>query len=448
MFKRKIYFLAVACIVIVFILNGPANSRPQSAKDDLYNQIEIFSDAISSIQNDYVDSVAPKDIIYGALKGMLSALDPYSQFMDSDTFKELQVETEGHFGGLGIEITLKDKLLTIISPLDGTPAQKAGLKPQDRILKINEKITRDITLTEAVKLMRGEPGTKVTLTIMRENEDGLKDYIVTRDIINIKSVKKAAILTDNIGYIKLTDFSETTKSNLDEALKKLGKEGMDSLILDLRNNPGGLLVSSVETASEFLSTGALVVSTRGREKSQNTEYRATGKSNFREIPLIILVNEGSASASEIVAGAIQDHKRGIILGTKSFGKGSVQTVIPLRDGSALRLTTARYYTPSGRTINEKGIIPDVEVKFEPPKETQEAKKEEDNVFDKIKEEKKPEEPANTDNNNNEENTVPGDNAPAPEKKEELYNSDNQLRAAVNLMRGLKIYREYQLQAQK
>lgn len=436
--KRFLAFSILTICFAIFLLYTPVSAKPQSTKDDIYSQIEIFSDAITAIQQDYVETVLPKDIIYGALKGMLSALDPYSQFMDPDTFQELQVETEGEFGGLGIEITIRDNILTIITPLDDTPADKAGLKALDRIVKIDDKITRDMTLTEAVKLMRGKPGTDVVLTILRDSEENLKEVTVTRDIIQIKAVRKAELLEDNIGYIKLTDFSEKTKSDLDQALKKLEKEGMDSLIFDLRNNPGGLLTSSVETVSEFLPTGKLIVYTKGREENQNVEYRATGKTDYKDIPLIVMINGGSASASEIVAGAIQDHKRGIILGTKSFGKGSVQTVIPLRDGSALRLTTAKYYTPLGRTINETGIEPDVAVEFEPPQEIQEAKKD-NNVFDKIE---------NGEKDNKKDSDKPEEkdknDKPAPEKKDKKFiTDDNQLRAAINLMHGIKIYNSLQ-----
>ncbi len=437
--KKKIFYFIAGCFCAAIILNS-ANSiwaKEKTEKDDLYNQIEIFSDAITAIQNEYVDPAKPKDIIYGALKGMLASLDPYSQFMDPDSFQELQVETEGHFGGLGIEITVRDSLLTIITPIDDTPAQKAGLKALDRIVKIDGKITKDFTLTEAVKLMRGKPGTNVTLTILRETEEELKDYVITRDIINIKAVRKAEIMENKIGYIKLTDFSETTKNDLDKALEELGKKGMDSLIFDLRNNPGGLLISSVDTVSEFLPTGKLVVYTKGREKSQNVEYKAAGKTHFKDIPLIVLINEGSASASEIVAGAIQDHKRGIILGTKSFGKGSVQTVIPLRDGSALRLTTAKYYTPAGRTINEIGIIPDVVVEFETPKKTKEAKKEQD-VFEKIngKDTKQENTPKEGETIQEPVKEIPPEQ---PQEQKDFINQDNQLRAAINLMKGIKIY---------
>lgn len=430
--KNKLLFLLILCVSLTFILNNTSFALPKSTKDELYNQIEIFSDAITAIQHEYVDNIAAKDIIYGALKGMLSALDSYSQFMDPETYKELQVETEGQFGGLGIEITIKDYLLTIISPLDGTPAAKAGLKALDRIVKINGEITKDITITEAVKKLRGEPGTQVTLTIMRESEDELKDYTVTRDIIRIESVKNARIVENNIGYIRLVDFSEKTKKDLDKALEKLEKEKMDSLILDLRNNPGGLLLTSVEITSEFLPSGELVVYTKGRDNSQNVEYRSTGKTSFQDIPLIVLVNGGSASASEIVAGAIQDHKRGIILGTNSFGKGSVQTVIPLRDGSALRLTTAKYHTPSGRVINEQGITPDVIVEQETAPAKKEAKEDDKkDVFEKIKQEEQ-----------KQEKQKPEEQKPK-EEKENLMKDDNQLRAAVNLMRGIKVFQNLQ-----
>jgi len=456
MFRKKITFLFILCISMVLFLNSSASAKPRATKDDLYGQIEIFSDAIAAIQHDYVEEVAAKDIIYGALKGMLSSLDPYSQFMDPEIYKELQVETEGEFGGLGIEITIRDNLLTIISPLDGTPADKAGLKALDRIVRIDDKITKDFTLTEAVRLMRGKPGTDVTLTILRESEDMIQDVTITRDIIEIKPVRKSELLNDNIGYIKLTDFSEKTKTDLKASLVKMEKEGMDSLILDLRNNPGGLLISSVETASEFLSTGRLIVSTKGRNSNISEEFKSTGKSNFRDIPLIVMINGGSASASEIVAGAIQDHKRGIILGTKSFGKGSVQTVIPLRDGSALRLTTAKYYTPSGKTINEDGVTPDVTVALEiPQKLVKEDAKAKENIFDRIEKEEngkqkkeKPQEIAKEkaeEEENIEEDSEKQKKDDKEEEKEEpkFIRDDNQLQAAINLMQGIKVFKATQ-----
>ncbi|MCM8812789.1 MAG: S41 family peptidase [Candidatus Omnitrophica bacterium] len=450
---------------------APQSSEAKTTKNnsaDFYKALELFSDALTAVQHDYVEKLSAEKIMYGALKGLLSNLDPYSQFMEPDLFKELQVETEGQFGGIGIEITIRDNLLTIITPLDETPAAKAGLKAMDRIVRIDGKITRDITLTEAVKKMRGKPGTTVTLGILRESSSELMDVVITRDIIKIRAVRDAMILDNHIAYIKLTDFSEKTKKDLDAALADLETKNMDSLILDLRNNPGGLLVASVETVSEFLPAGELIVSTKGRDPSQNTEYRSAGKTRYKDIPLIVMVNGGSASASEIVAGAIQDHKRGVILGNKTFGKGSVQTVIPLRDSSALRLTTAKYYTPSGRTIHEKGITPDVLVDAQVPEEKKNTDKSNTlkpntDVFEKIEQEQ---------NNGLKKNPAPEANPPAPEmstpqsngatapdkqqepaqptageaptinpEAEKLLKDDNQLREALNLMRGIKIFRE-------
>ncbi|MFH2137933.1 MAG: S41 family peptidase [Candidatus Omnitrophota bacterium] len=429
MFSRKFSLLVCLCLSLVLIFQSTVLARTNPAKDEIYGQIELFSDVITAIQHDYVDLVTPKDVIYGALKGMLSTLDPYSQFMDPEMYNELRVETEGEFGGLGIEITLKDSLLTIITPLDGTPADEAGLEAMDRIVKIDGEITRDITLGEAVKKMRGKPGTPVTLTIIRENEEELKDFTIIRAVINIKAVRKAEILENNIGYIKLVDFSEKTKHDLDSALSTLEKQGMDSLIFDLRNNPGGLLISSVEAASEFLPTGDLIVYTKGRYKEHDLEYHSTGKTGFKNIPLIVLINGGSASASEIVAGAIQDNKRGIIVGTKSFGKGSVQTVIPLRDGSALRLTTAKYYTPSGRTINEAGIIPDVVVEREiATKPAEEKKDEKKDVFKDME-------------NPQGKNEQEIEKELKEKEQREWLENDSQLRAALHLMHGIKIYGE-------
>ena len=427
MFKKTTLFIIV-CLYSCLLINNPAFARP--AKDDIYKQIELFSDVITAIQHDYVEVVKPKDIIYGALQGMLATLDPYSQFMEPEMYKELKVETEGEFGGLGIEITIKDNLLTIITPMDGTPAEAAGLEAQDCIVKIDGEITRDITINEAVKKMRGKPGTDVTLTILRESSEELKEITVTRAIIQIQAIRKYELLEDNIGYIRLVDFSEKTEHDLTKALSNLNDKGMDSLIFDLRNNPGGLLISSVETASKFLPTGDLIVFTRGRYNQHDLEYRSTGKSNYKDIPLIVLVNGGSASASEIVAGAIQDNKRGIIVGTKSFGKGSVQTVIPLRDGSALRLTTAKYYTPSGRTINEEGIIPDVVVKHQAI-----AKKTEKEAIEKDKKE----EPANVFEGMEEQTEEEIEKQEKDDEYKEWLENDSQLRAAVNLMHGIKIY---------
>ncbi|GAI91269.1 unnamed protein product, partial [marine sediment metagenome] len=272
-------------------------------------------------------------LIYGALKGMLRSLDPYSQFLDPEAYKEVKVETEGQFGGLGIEISIKDGLLTIIAPIDDTPAYQVGLKADDRIVKIEGEVTRDITLMEAVKKLRGKPGTQVTVTIMREGAQKLLDFTITRDIIKIKSIRKAKLFEDNIGYVRLSEFQEKSPQDTEAALRKLEKGGMDSLILDLRNNPGGLLDSAVRVTEKFIPPGKVIVSTRGRGARQDMVFKSRTKGRHRKYPLIVLISKGSASGSEILAGAIQDYDRGILLGTKTFGKGSVQTVIPLADGS-------------------------------------------------------------------------------------------------------------------
>jgi len=333
-------------------------------KDELYRQVELFSDTLAIIHKEYVDDTLPKDLIYGALKGMLSSLDAHSQFMDPDTYNELKEETEGKFGGLGIEITIKDGLLTIITPIEDTPAWKAGLKPGDRIVKINNELTREMLLTDAVKKMRGKPGEIVDLAVLRDSEKKLLDFKITRAVIKIKDIKHARILEDGIGYIRLVEFRENTPQELNNALGNLSKQRMNALIIDLRNNPGGLLDAAVKITGKFIQPNKMIVYTKGRQFDQNLEFYSNTKNAILDLPLVILINQGSASGSEIVAGALQDYKRAIIIGTKSFGKGSVQSVVPLRDGSALRLTTSRYFTPSGKIINGKGVTPDIEVETE------------------------------------------------------------------------------------
>lgn len=418
--RKKVALTAVLALVVLtffsFALSG--QEKKQQAKDDLYKQVRLFSDALAIIQTDYVEGVAAKDLIYGALKGMLGSLDPHSQFMDPDTYNELKVDTEGKFGGLGIEITIKDGLLTVVSPLEDTPAWKAGLKAQDRIVKIDDELTRDMTLTDAVKKMRGKPGEAVSLTILRESEKKLIDFKIVRDIIKIKDIKAAQILDSGVGYIRLVEFRQTTDTELRTVLARLEKEGMDSLILDLRNNPGGLLDVAVEVAEKFLEKGKKIVYTKGRKDSQTLEFFARSNSPFLTIPMVVLVNEGSASASEIVAGALQDHKRAIVLGTKSFGKGSVQTVIPLGDGSALRLTTSKYYTPSGREIHGKGIVPDIEVEAGRIQPVGGEQPKTGDIFEELENKEKP--PAET--------------------EEQDFKNDNQLMRAVDVLKALKIYK--------
>jgi carboxyl-terminal processing protease len=326
--------------------------------------LKTFAQALALIEEQYAESKSAKDLIYGAIQGAVGTLDAHSSFMTPDDFRELQIETKGKFSGIGIEITLKNQVLTVVSPIEGTPAYRAGIQAGDQILKINGASTKKMGLTEAVKLIRGVKGSKVTLTINRQGFQQPKDFLIVREIIPIRSVK-ARVLPGGIGYIRVANFQDQTDNDLRSYLKKMHQKlaPFKGLILDLRNDPGGLLEQAVQVSDEFLSSG-LIVYTEGRSPRQNMRFYAHPGSQPGEkttFPLIVLINEGSASASEIVAGALKDQKRALIVGTKSFGKGSVQTIIPLEDGSALRLTTALYYTPSGVTINEKGIIPDVVV---------------------------------------------------------------------------------------
>ncbi len=354
--KRK-WLILTAGIILLF---NSARAE-QTQKEELYDQVKIFSEVLSKIREDYVEEVEVKKLIYGAIKGMVGTLDPFSQFMEKDINKVLKEDTKGEFGGLGIRIAIRDKRLTVVTPLPGTPAYRLGILPGDKIVKIEGESTEGITLLEAVKKLRGEKGTKVTITIQREGEKDLLDFTITRDIIKIQSVS-GRMLTETIGYIRLAEFSQKTPADMDKKWKELEEQGMENLILDLRNNPGGLLPSAVAVTKRFIGDNKIVVSTRGRYPEQEIKYFADRQSRQRLLPLVVLVNHGSASGSEIVAGAIQDWSRGVILGETTFGKGSVQSMITLEDGSGLRLTTAKYYTPNGRTIHEKGITPDIEVK--------------------------------------------------------------------------------------
>jgi carboxyl-terminal processing protease len=326
-------------------------------------QLKVFAQALDVVEKHFVEKKTTKDLVYGAIKGAAGTLDPHSSFMNPEEFKELQVETKGKFSGIGIEITLRNRILTVVSPISGTPAFRAGIKAGDQIVKVDGTPTKNITLTEAVRKIRGSKGSKVTLTINREDFTHPKDFSIVRDIIPIRSVK-ARLIEGGYGYIRVANFQDQTDRDLRNFLQKMRqhKVPLKGLILDLRNDPGGLLDQAVMVADEFLTSG-LIVKTEGRDARQRMRFHArAGHPGDRDnFPLIVLINRGSASASEIVAGALKDLKRAVVVGTKSFGKGSVQTIIPLADGSALRLTTALYYTPSGKTIHEKGIIPDIVV---------------------------------------------------------------------------------------
>ena len=324
-----------------------------------YESLEAFSNILSIVRKNYVEEVDTKNLVSGAINGMLHSLDPHSAYLTPDLYKELQSDTQGRFGGLGIEITVKGGILTVVSPIEDTPAAKAGIKPGDQIFKIEQEFTKDMTLVDAVKKMRGLKGTKINLTIKREDTPDLIEFTLVRDIIRVQSVRSRS-LEPGYAYIRLAQFQERSDRDLQRALEKLTAEktGIKGLVLDLRNNPGGLLTQAVRVSDLFLETG-MIVYTEGRIEAQRQKYFAQKDGTWMDFPIVVLVNGGSASASEIVAGALQDHKRAVVLGTKTFGKGSVQTILPLDDSSALRLTTARYFTPNGRSIQATGIVPDI-----------------------------------------------------------------------------------------
>ena len=366
---------SVAVLSLLFILAGTwqVHHVASAKEDNTYEELKLFASVLDLVQRNYVEEVDTKKVMYGAIQGMLSSLDPHSSFMKPEDFKELQVETKGSFSGIGIEISLKDGVLTVVSPIEDTPAYKAGLKANDKIVKINGKTTKDMTLIDAVKVLRGKKGTDVEVTIYREGWTEYKDFTITRDVIPLRSVR-AMMLEDGYGYARVTNFQNKTSDDLELALERMeGKKGLKGLVLDLRNNPGGLLDQAVKVSDLFIDKG-LIVYTDGRISQQNMKFEATENGKKRDYPVVVLVNEGSASASEIVAGALQDHKRALVVGMQTFGKGSVQTIIPIDDGAAVRLTTARYYTPSGRSIQAKGITPDIKVDFEAPSDKKDDKK--------------------------------------------------------------------------
>ncbi len=326
------------------------------------DELRTFTEVFGKIKSDYVKEVDDKELLEGAIRGMLADLDPHSAYMDADSFKELQVGTTGQFGGLGIEVGMEDGFVKVIAPIDDTPAQKAGIQAGDLIIRLDSVPVKGMTLGEAVKIMRGKPGTDIELTIVREGEEKPLTITITRAIIKVRSIK-SRMLEDGYGYVRITQFQSRTGRDLEKALKELIKEGggsLKGLVLDLRNNPGGVLNAAVDVSDLFLEKGTIVY-TEGRIKNSQMRFNASSGDLLNGTPIAVLINGGSASASEIVAGALQDHKRAVILGQPSFGKGSVQTVLPMQGGTALKLTTALYYTPSGRSIQAEGIVPDIEL---------------------------------------------------------------------------------------
>lgn len=358
--KRKLWLVIVVAIAVGII--GTGFYRDLSADDETYPGLRLFSDVIQLVERNYVDEVDTKELIQKAIQGMVHSLDPHSQFLPPEALEELQIDTRGEFGGIGIVITMQKGMLTVISPIEGTPAYKAGVKAGDIIVKVDGESTKDMMLWEAVKRMRGPKGKKVVITIVRKGTSKPIDFELIRDIIPIESVKYITV-KPGYGYVRVTNFQENTVDDLKAALRDMESQQvpLKGLIFDLRDNPGGLLEQAVWVSDVFLEEGA-IVSIKSRLRKHTKVYKASHSRRKRDYPLVILINGGSASASEIVAGALQDHKRALVLGTTSFGKGSVQTVQTLREGYGLKYTIARYYTPSGSSIQAQGIKPDIEVR--------------------------------------------------------------------------------------
>jgi carboxyl-terminal processing protease len=435
-------FAVIVAFLTIFIISSQRHSSAEAKGSD-YESIELFTDVMSIIKKSYVEDVDTKKLIYGAINGMLSSLDPHSSFMPPDTYKEMKIDTKGAFGGLGIEISIKDGVLTVISPIEDTPAFKAGIKSGDMILKIDDKFTKDLNINDAVKRMRGVKGTKVILTIMREGFEKPKEFPLVRDIIQVKSVR-FSLMDGGYGYVRIAQFQEKTDEDLSKALKTLKEENkgeLKGLVLDMRNDPGGLLDQAVRVADHFVPDGQMIVYTEGREKDSKMQFTAKKGGKEPNYPIVVVINGGSASASEIVAGALQDHKRAIIMGTQSFGKGSVQTIIPLSDDSGLRLTTARYYTPKGRSIQAKGITPDIAVEaVELPKTTGKKdvlhirEKDLENHFEG--EDKSGKDDAKKDEKKNDNKDEKADKTPL--KLEETLKNDYQVQRALDLLKGWEL----------
>ena len=352
----KLFFRQIYSISLVLFLITQVQANPS---DKLYQKLDLFSDVLDTLKKEYVDEVKQDEVIDSAINGMLQSLDPYSSYMSPEAFQNMSRDTKGEFGGLGIEITMESGLVKIITPIEGTPADKAGVQAGDYIVKIENKQVKGMTLLDAVKLMRGKVGTSLEITIRRPSVEGEIKFNITRAIIKIREV--SAEVKNNIGYIRLRAFNEQSHNQLIKQLKKISNNKIQGYILDLRNNPGGLLSQAIKITETFLDGGE-IVSTRGRDKNDIRIFNAKKGDKIDNKPLIVLINQGSASASEIVSGALKDHKRAILLGEKSFGKGSVQSIIPLKNQGGLRLTTAKYYLPSGESIHEKGVEPDITVK--------------------------------------------------------------------------------------
>lgn len=427
--KKSSIFLLVLCCILPLSLHAEDFDERQQA----YKDLETFANVLSLLQQHYVDKIDTNEVMIGAIGGMLTSLDPHSSYLQPDDFKELQEETKGSFSGIGIEITIRDSILTAVSPIEGTPAFEQGIKAGDQIIRINDQSTKNMTLMEAVKLLRGKKGTEVTITIHRPDWDELKDFTLIRDVIPLHSVKSMD-LEPGLFYIRVTNFQATTTRDVRKALNKASKKQLLSgVVLDLRNNPGGLLDQAIKVSDIFLDKG-VIVSTRGRNPEQDMLFEAHGGSGNFTFPMVVLVNGGSASASEIVAGALQDHSRAIIIGTQTFGKGSVQTIIPMPNGAGIRMTTARYYTPSGDSIQETGITPDMVVPFLEPTKEKTGKKKSWNIREKDL-------PKHLTNGNKKKPRPHGNDTATKNKQQKTQKrlaEDNQLRTALIILKSLNI----------
>ena len=457
-FFLRLFFLLISVPAFLLILSigfqVEADEEVGSSSEGKsnYESLKVFSEVLSLIESTYVEKVSSEKLIEGAIHGLVKTLDPHTSYMPPDAYHEMKVQTSGKFGGLGIEVSMRDGILTVISPIDGTPAFDAGIQAKDKIVKIENDSTLDMSLNDAVSRLRGEVGSPVSITILRDRLKAPLLVKIVRDIIKVQSIKKTVYHSD-IGYIKIRSFSKNTSSDLDKALSYLRNKNITKLILDVRNNPGGLLNQAVEVSDRFLGNGNLIVYTKGRMEDQNSRFTTHDKIRHVDYPMIILVNGGSASASEIVAGALQDLGRAVILGTPTFGKGSVQTIMPLSDGSALRLTTARYYTPSGKIIQENGIIPDIVIENQPlptisEKINEEAKKPTDKEKIRrflrerdLKKHLKGKTSIEGSEKDNQKKFTPNGDGKSLSELEKDLDKDAQLRHAVSLLSGWDIIAE-------
>ena len=410
--------------------NNPTSAKGEQTVGLPLQEIRAFTEVFDKIKTDYVEDINDKSLLESAIRGMLSGLDPHSAYLDPEAYQDLQEGTTGEFGGLGIEVGMEDGFIKVIAPIDDTPAQKAGIKPGDLIVRINDTSIKDLSLGDAVKMMRGKPGTDIRLTIIREGQKEPLKITITRAVVKVQSVK-SRILEPHFGYIRISHFQSHTGEDLNEALVKLKEENgrdLKGLILDLRNNPGGILGSAVAAADIFLDRG-LIVYTKGRATDSEMRFNAMSADLLKDAPMVVLVNGGSASASEIVAGALQDHKRAVIMGSKTFGKGSVQTILPMNNNAALKLTTGLYYTPSGRSIQAEGITPDIvldKVKI--------AAIEKAGLEDEVKEINL------TRYLNNGGKKTKDEAAPTKQESPSLMESDYEIHEAINLLKGLALLR--------